>query len=86
MCSKWTGASFGLLLVRDAGDIGYGEESRALLRRVYGLGYGVIHAMGTTQAAYDRSSFIHFLEGGWQGDPETAPNWYTGESPMIGHA
>jgi hypothetical protein len=56
-------------------------------RATFGLGYGVIHVMGASYAEYDRSSFIDDLNGfGWRGDADAAPDWYTGESPMIGHA
>jgi hypothetical protein len=79
---KGFGRSNGILLV--------GAESEQWKeggdRPIFDLGYGVIHVWGETYAEYDRSSFIDALNDlGWKGDPDAAPDWYTGESPTIGH-
>jgi len=74
----------GILYVRGRGVTG-GYKGTELLHEVYDLGYGVIHVMGDKYADYDRSMFVDELnDWGWQGDPIAAPDWYTGESSMIG--
>jgi hypothetical protein len=75
---KEFGGSNGMLLDRRMGATGTGPG------RIYGLGYWVLSVLGTNHTEYDRSSFIDELNcWGWNGDLNAAPDWYSGESPMI---
>jgi hypothetical protein len=66
------------MLVRRGGVTEWWED-KPLLDRAVDLGYGVTH-LGKSYKDYDRLSFIDALnDWGWRGDPDAAPDWYTGE-------